>query len=255
MRVESFPLHVQHFRFFHSVQCRWERISPGNFTLSTSHIHPSTSFHFWCTNTAEGDGPSGRRPRESDWGRDVFRSRWSAGQTRTAFFSSSSALNELNEEQVKLTKVNPRDTESSQEVTQHTCGQPQEVDENCFLYWAYACCHHFISPPPSSIFSSLLFFFFCILPFISLYRSSMLYPPLLSIPVTMSSVLFSPPLPPCLYCISMSPSSPFLLIFFHSFTFLFPPLFSSIHFSTPFHNSLLSIALTSPSSSFVSCSL
>lgn len=176
------------------------------FTPSPSHVHPSNSFHFWCTNTAEGAGPSGRRPRESDWGRDVFRSRESAGQTQTAA-SSSSALNKFNKEQVKLTEVNHQDTESSQEVTQHTCGQPQEVGWNCFLYWicnllnlaiysfnsstAYVCCHLLISPLPFSLLLhfplhfSLSFFFYIV-------------PPLLSILVTMSSVLFSPRPPPCL---------------------------------------------------------
>lgn len=134
------------------------------FTPSPSHIHPSNSFHFLSlyTNTAEGGGPIGRRSRESDWGRDVFRSRRSAGQTQTATssFYSSPALNKLNKEQVKLTKVNHRNTDCSQEVTQHTCGQHQEVDKNCFLYWIFNLLNVTISSIKGVIFSILLFSLF-----------------------------------------------------------------------------------------------
>lgn len=172
MRVESSPLRVQHFWFvfFYSVQFRREGISPGPSPLHPRTFIPATpSISRVCAQTllkgmvpVKGDQRSQTGVVMCSGAGEVQDKTQTASSSH--FSSSSSALNELKEGQVKLTTVNHRDTESSQEVTQHTCGQPQEVDKNCFLYYifnvlnvtffsinsstVYVCCHLLIPPPP-----------------------------------------------------------------------------------------------------------
>lgn len=167
--------------------------------LWSPHIHPSSSSHFGslCTKVfwsmcKELEGQTG------------FMICSSAGHMRaTSTSSSSSACEELNKEQVKLMRVNHRDTERRREASQSTCRDRQEVEtnSNCIEFatsWIYPSCHLMYQGDQMSFSlgggvcgKSPIFSPFLIFLFVSPYHlSSASHLPLLSILSFMFSVLF-----------------------------------------------------------------